>query len=62
MSALDEHNYAAPQARQHAGSHGPVVIAPTRGFAALRLRELWEDRGLLHCVGRRDAKGRSTEP
>jgi lipopolysaccharide transport system permease protein len=58
MSALDEHNYAAPQARQHAGTQGPVVIAPTRGFAALRLRELWEYRELLYFFVWRDVKVR----
>lgn len=43
---------------RHGDALAAVVIAPTRGWAALRLRELWEYRELLYFLIWRDVKVR----
>jgi lipopolysaccharide transport system permease protein len=42
----------------HVASNYQVVIQPTRGWSALKLRELWEYRDLLIFMVWRDLKGR----
>ena len=48
---------AAPGASAGAG-RAPLVLAPSRGWVPLRLRELWEYRGLLYFLVWRDLKVR----
>ena len=38
-----------------------ITIRPTRGWASLRLKELWEFRDLLFSLGTRDVKIRSKQ-
>lgn len=59
MPILHVEERAFPASSTSIGTEGPVTrIAPSRGWAALHLRELWEHRELLYFLTWRDVKVR----
>lgn len=59
MSLIESNTkQVAPQAPDASSSRTVTIIEPTRGVAALRLRDLWEYRELLYFLVWRDIKVR----
>lgn len=55
MTILDSQKAVSPPP-SHSEQHPPIVIAPARGWTALRLGDLWEYRELLYFLAWRDVK------
>jgi lipopolysaccharide transport system permease protein len=58
VSAVHGHDVAVAGADDHAGRGHVVVIEPTQGWVALKLRELWDYRELVYFLVWRDIKVR----
>lgn len=58
MTALDEQQLAPPARGTPAARPQTTIIAPSRGWGGLRLRELWAYRELLYFFVWRDVKVR----
>ena len=58
LSFLNARRGTLATEREHASAQPLVVITPTRGWVALKLRDLWDYRDLLYFLIWRDVKVR----